>query len=401
MGGNALKQIQTRRYAKDEYEKLRDHIYEKLKEHPVFSTRKIKEIQAYADKPSFGDMDILVESDNLPDNTWDIVSSIFKPQQLVRNGSCTSFDVEELQIDMILAPNKEFDITAIYFSYNDLGNLMGRVAHNLGFKYGHQGLIYTLRDENKNKVDEIHISMDPEQIFNFLGYDFKRYSQGFKDLDDIFNFTISSPYFNKKYYRLEDRNYASRIRDKKRKTYREFLLWIEQKDNLPEYETNNPKAENLERAFLAFPEFRNKYDAANEKLKNIREMKQKFNGALVSKITGLTGDALGEWIQAFKKSKPDFNTWVLTSTPEIITQDIENIHKKDCLTIEEKEHCLYNRTKVRTVTGFDGRKLKMFMTDFKQKWPTLDAFQAWVLNVDEKILDERIKDAAENFDFNQ
>lgn len=400
MGGNALKNTKTRRYLRDEYLILKDRIINMLKSNPIFENRKINDIQAYSEKESFGDMDLLVSSTNLPDNTWDIVKEIFSPNQLVRNGSCTSFDVNELQIDMILAPDNEYDITAIYYSYNDLGNLMGRVSHNLGFKYGHDGLTYRVRNELRDIIEEINVTMNPKEIFDFLGYSFERYQSGFKNLDEIFEFSISTPYFNKAYYVLEDRNYASRIRDQKRSTYKGFLAWIENNERIPTYDYKERKQEHLQRAFDTFPSFKQKYEDAVIKGKRIELLKSKFTGDLVSDITGLSGVPLGQWIQAFKKATPDFNNWVIDTPINEIQETIARTHKSNSIILEPKEPPKYGRDKVRELTGFDGRKLSIFMNDFKQKWPTVDAFENWLAKVEKQELESNIKKAASSFEYN-
>ena len=398
MGGNALKLVKTRRYNKDEYDLLKTKIIDTLRSHEIFKGRKIQDIQAYKEKETFGDMDLLISSNNLPNNTWDIVKELFHPQQLVRNSSVTSFDVNELQIDMILSPDHEYDITAIYFSYNDLGNLMGRVAYKIGFKYGHAGLAYMIRDEN-HVIDEINISMDPNEIFNFLGYDFNTYKKGFNNLEDIFNYTITTPLFNKDYYNLETRNYASRIRDRKRSTYSGFLKWIETKDELPNYDYIDKKEFHLKRAFELFPKFKLDYESSKAKYKKTMECKSKFSGKLVTDLTHLTGDKLGQWIQGFKKSKPDFETWLLNTTDTEINETIINTFKNGSIELREKEKPIYGRDSVRDVTGFDGRKLTMFMNDFKQKWPSIDSFQQWVQETDTTEIKSTIKTAADSFNY--
>lgn len=398
MGGNALKNTKTRRYARAEYLVLKEEIISKLKGNPVFAKRKINDIVAYGEKPSFGDMDLLVSSDGLPNDTWDIVKDLFKPNELVRNGSCTSFDVKELQIDMILAPDREYDITAIYFSYNDLGNLMGRVAHKLGFKYGHAGLIYVVRDEN-HVIDEITLTRDPKEIFDFLGYSYETYKAGFNTLEEIFKFSASTPLFNKDYYRLEDRNYASRVRDRKRSTYRGFLDWIETQSDLPNYDYKDKKQEHLERAFKTFPGFQEKHAEAMVKYKNLITCKNKFTGQLVTDATGLTGEDLGQWIQGFRKSIPDFTQWVLNTSSEDIVKAVTTAYNTNQIELKQKEVHKYSRDNIRNVTGFDGRKLTMFMNDFKQKWPTVESFNEWLSKVAPSELETDIKKAATTFKY--
>ncbi|WP_457824345.1 hypothetical protein, partial [Staphylococcus aureus] len=59
-------------------------------------------------------------------------------------------------------------------------------------------------------------------------YELLRANGGFRNLLDIFQFVVSSPYANLDIYLLENRNHKSRIRDSKRPTYNAFLDWLEQ-----------------------------------------------------------------------------------------------------------------------------------------------------------------------------
>lgn len=308
MGGNALKNTKTRRYDRQEYFLLEKEVSNKIMS--VFNA-KVKPITAYKNKPSFGDMDLLV---CLPTpflgNITDILKDTFNPNEIVKNSNVYSFDVKELQIDLILKTEQNLEMSSCYFAYNDLGNLMGRIAHKLGFKYGDDGLSVIVKDGDY-QIGEHFLSKDPKAIFSFLGYDHDRFLQGFNDLEDIYQFVASSPYFNKDIYLLDNRNHVSRVRDAKRKTYTNFLLWLENPElQLPAYPweimgehggRKQIKPEVLARAESFFP---GTIDAVNQLLYQ-REIviasHAKWNGNLVSERTGLTGKELGGLIQKVKQ----------------------------------------------------------------------------------------------------
>ncbi len=321
MGGNALKAVKTRRYDAAEYRVLRDTVLTKLRNR--YPTRQIEDIRAYRAKPSFGDLDVLFEADNFTDDVYKMLEELFQPKQVVKNSSVWSFEFNEFQVDLIFTSKKMFDSSANYFAWNDLGNLIGRVAHKLGFKYGHDGLSFMVRDGTHQYAD-IHISTDIVDILKFLKYDPVVFLKGFDTLEDIFKFASSSEYFNKEIYSLDNRNHASRIRDKKRKTYTEFLSWIETAENLPAYPWANLKEVGgyqyktvfIQRAFEFFPEFKTDYDGVLAAFSRWQIAKSKFNGQLVSRITGLTETELGIFIKHLRSSKtPDLNSW-LVNTPQ-------------------------------------------------------------------------------------
>lgn len=318
MGGNALKNIYTRRYNKDEYFQLMEEVIGNLNN--ILPNRKVDVIPAYSGKESFGDMDVLIESDNLPSNWINLVLDKFKPNEWVKNGDVLSFDYKEFQIDLILSNFEEYDFALKYFSYNDLGNLLGRIAHKLGLKFGHAGLDYVLRD-NSYVICKINITRDFDKTLEFLGYNPQRYYEGFNNLEDIFNYVISSRYFNPDIYSYENRNHAARTRDKKRKTYREFLEWVEKQTDLPEFNYSEDKSVYIPLIVSFFDDFKMKYSNCMKEYRKDLLFKEKFNGNIVKSLTGLEGKELGRFIALLSNgfdSKDDFKEWIIKADQYMI-----------------------------------------------------------------------------------
>ena len=63
MGGNALKHTPTRRYAKAEYETLRDEVVAQLR--ADLPQQQVAAIPAYRAKASFGDLDVLFVTEGI------------------------------------------------------------------------------------------------------------------------------------------------------------------------------------------------------------------------------------------------------------------------------------------------------------------------------------------------
>lgn len=323
MGGNAIKT--AIRLTSENYFKVVTEISSILKE------TKFKVIPAYFQKPDFGDMDILFPSQhtNIPN-----IIKMLNATEIVRNGEVTSIGYQTefgiFQLDLISIPEQFFDFAFNYFSWNDCSNLMGRVAHRLGFKFGHNGFYYVLREPGNNShvLQEILISTSFKKALEFLEFDYSTYLKGFQTLEDIFKFVIANPYFNKEIYLLENRNAVSRVRDSKRKTYNLFLQYIEHLDTLPSTVDKHVLREKyLQLALDTFPMFKAKYAQTLEKLKIKQEVKEKFNGTLVQTITGLTGKELGNFIMTFKSSfgnENDFTSFVLNSSPDVISSTIKS-----------------------------------------------------------------------------
>ena len=326
MGGNALKNTFTRRYQRDEYLALEQDVIDKVK---LATNQPTETLKAFRTKESFGDMDVLTMSTNM--DYLKMITDTFAPNQIHKNGSVYSFDYKELQIDLIVTPENEYETSINYFAWNDLGNLMGRIYKKMGFKYGHKGLYYVVRDGDCT-FKEILVSSDSERIFKFGNYDFERFLQGFDTLDEIFEYTTSSRYFNKEIFLLHNRNHRARVRDAKRPSYNAFLKYCETLDGDNNYQWTDSLTKGhfikrpemqyfLDLAFCAFPSFEKRYKQAHAELKRNVEYKKRFSGERVMYLTGLYRNELGKFM-SFMKTRTNLRELVLDSNDQEITDYI-------------------------------------------------------------------------------
>lgn len=324
MGGNALKNCTTRRFDRNEFMVKQQHILNVLRSR--FPTNPVFPITAYHNKPSFGDLDLIFQNSQGID--WNpVLYELFNPAEIVRNGHVISFECGGLQVDLILTELENMDSSLTYFAFNDLGNLMGRVSSRMGFKYGHKGLEYAIA-EGTHKYSDILVSKDSAKIFEFLGYDFDRYKQGFDELQDVFEFAASSLYFNKDIYLYKNRNHKARVRDEKRKTYRDFLKWVENPPHpLPHFDWAKvddrggrvADDECLARATTTFPEFAVRLAQELAYVEKLKKSRSLLSGDLVRTWTGLDGEELGEFMKELRRgdggkpmSPPEFVDFILS-----------------------------------------------------------------------------------------
>lgn len=340
MGGNALKNTQTRRLQAAEYHQTIPKIEQEIAS-VLGSNHRVGGIESYSNKPDFGDADVLVESDKIRPDYKDEIARVFKSNEVYKNGNVTSFDRAGFQVDVIAIANENYDYAKAYFSFNDLGNLVGRVAHKMGLKHSFEGLKIPVRDGD-HMFAELTLTRDMDRALSFMGYDPKRFNQGFQDMKEIFEYTASTPYFDPSVYLLENRNATSRIRDAKRKTYNAFLQWLDAPDGLKVteraaqawFEFPKEKSDWLPKIWEEFPEVAEEYAMVHENLARNRLAKKMFNGELVSEQTGLTGRPLGEFIQSIRKqhsSNEVFTSWVVDLGPKGIENFIDDAfeeHKK-------------------------------------------------------------------------
>ena len=290
MGGNALKNVDTRRVRKSEFEKISQEVLSFLSSLGCIASV----IRSYREKSSFGDCDILYYHPSNIDVITEVVKN-YKPKEIFSNGDVFSFEYLDFQIDLIKTNSDEFSTSWDYFAWNDLGNLVGRIAHRAGFKYGHKGLSYIIRDETY-VVGEILVSNDTSEIYEFLGFDWDRFDDGFNTIEDIFDFVSAGKYFDPEIYLLHNRSHKARTRDAKRPTYNAFLKYCEGVDANIAMNKEVFKAHMLVNACKKFPLFINRHNILMNKYIDRTNFKNKFNGDVVKSITKLEGKRLGEFI---------------------------------------------------------------------------------------------------------
>ena len=141
MGGNALKEVRTQRLNKEDFEKCEREVILFLKE--FFPDALVDSIPSYSEKKDFGDLDVMISEEGLEagggiPRLIEGAKERFFSRQEKSNGHVLSFeyrssekDERGFQVDIIQMPEVTFDFAKNYFSFNDLGNLIGRTAHKM------------------------------------------------------------------------------------------------------------------------------------------------------------------------------------------------------------------------------------------------------------------------------
>lgn len=330
MGGNALLKynVETRRVNKTEFKDIENEIIPKLL--TLFARAEL--VISYKNKETFGDMDILVA--DLKDTFTPVelqLKRLFPDSKaFYSNSPVYSFEYRDFQVDVIKTKVQFWETSKVYYAYNDLGNLMGRIAHAKGLSYGHEGLKYTYRTETNHVFGEIILSTDTRKIFEYLGYDYDRFLQGFDDLHDIFEYVTTSIYFDTEKFNLDDidMSHQNRTRNRKRKTFMAFLEYVK---TLPTkiYFVGRDKLLHLYKASFYFPEAKlfEQMEELYERERRNKNNHMKFNGNLVMTWTGKTGKELGELLYQYKMSKNNFHEFLEENSSQFIEQDFKTWQK--------------------------------------------------------------------------
>jgi hypothetical protein len=317
MGGRALS-VHTRRYNKAEYLKLQEELIHKLD--VVYET--VLDIPSYRDKEDYGDLDLIVTNTKTT-NIKDYLINELNSKQIVSNGNTISFEYKEFQVDLIHITSN-LELARTYFSYNDLGMLMGILAKRLNCKYGFNGLHYTYYNNDRSYKKDILLTTDVLTIFSFLDLDYNIFSKGFNKLTDIFDYVITSRYFDTKcFINEEEWNHSSRTRNRKRPNWNNFLNYLVTNS----INISSPKIEGVKyyvnNYFSDIDLVQQLDDLDNEEqLKSV--IKSKFNGIMVSELTDLVDKELGQFINSYKNSKLDFVSYIVSTEVNDIKQDIKS-----------------------------------------------------------------------------
>lgn len=312
MGGKALKEHNAVRLDKQNFDRIADEVTGMLNELGI----KHELVKSYRTKSDFGDLDVLVVGSAEPfvqhlRARYSEAHGVEVP--VVRNGPVISVGLPErvtddgieevFQVDLIQTTEEEVGFSSNYFAWNDMGNLLGRIAHKFGLKLGHDGLWVIVR-EDTHVVGEICLTRNFFDALRSIGYDEEVYRQGFDTLEDIYQFVVSSEFFNPEIFKLENRNHTARMRDRKRPVYMEFLKWLDGRDT-PRFHFVQDKTGFIEAFVDAFGK-RGEYDELLRKREAAKEQKEVFNGRIVSELTGLKEVELGNFMRHLKSNVTPF-----------------------------------------------------------------------------------------------
>lgn len=318
MGGNVFKsEYEVLRLEKNEYFKYVNEVMSLLSQ--FYTNKELHVTQAIRSKEDFGDMDVIVKGSSKRVEVENFLTSSNYP--FVKNGDVTSFLYKSFQIDLIFTNEDHYEYSCNYFDWNDLGNLVGRISKQLGFKHGHDGLHYVLRNDDRI-IKEFLLTTSYLDVIHLLGLDKLKFKKGFDSYEDLFEFVLSSPYFNPEIFKLENLNNINKVRDRKRKTYNLFLKYIEDKsyNKLDGFQRKLTYKEKEEFVFSKFPKIRQEVETLKFKVELDNQIKERINGCIIMQLVpSAQGQRVGEYINAIKELRPDlYSSQVLNYTEEEI-----------------------------------------------------------------------------------
>ncbi len=304
MGGTALLEksgIESQRLTRPEFDRVLSEI------HSILDGLGIKwlDVAFVREKQDFGDIDILIIDERSPDERkWNNVSPIVKiSENIEKFGITTDLFVNNnpfgsilyegrYQVDFIATEPSYAEYNQLYLSHNDLGNLIGRQVKRFNMTHGHDGLFYDHYSKNKTRRTRILLSQDYNTVLKILELDVQKFKDGFDTYEDMFDFVMSSKYFDPKIFLPENLNNRNRVRDRKRKIYNMFLQYIDQ--SVASEEVYDP--------LIDYPWVKHAIEGEDREFAITNGIRLSVPGHLVMNRTGLTGKNLGFLIYKIKEA---------------------------------------------------------------------------------------------------
>lgn len=255
-------------------------------------------------KETHGDLDIIIEGAALESAKLAEMFDL-KPEWISRNSNVISIFYEgTAQIDLCFHPREECETTWAYMRCGDASNLIGKVAHSLGFKLGHKGLVYPVNLSDCEQLGDVLISSDRRKILEFLDLDYQQWEDNFDNPVDLYLWIASSKFFNPAQFQYENLNHVNRIRDRKRPVFAGFIDWLVENPIQNEFVPGRNKAEYFWNAVLFFDcgHVFHEIKTLIDRRRDTKAANKLFNGDLVREWTGLEGKELGAAIAGFKLS---------------------------------------------------------------------------------------------------
>lgn len=305
MGGNALKNINTRRLDKVEYLTIKDEVINILKK----EFRQVTIPLYYRNKETFGDLDVIVGWYRAPEDVINgdgilngdglraYIETTFKPREIIhtKNDNQWSFDYKECQVDLIMCDYEDFWCYYHFYAYNGLGALLLVIlAKNMGLVYSRKGLAYQHYFKGE-KIGTILISKDNKAIYKFMRLDYLQFMRGFDTMDEIFEFIISSEYF------YHDSPNINKLKKTRWVNINDFMKYFELSHHKSNY--RDPGMTYVNKAIETFDTFNYTEETRKLEYEYTRDayVKSKFNGKMVIDEFGFEGGMLGNKLNEFKK----------------------------------------------------------------------------------------------------
>jgi hypothetical protein len=318
MGGKA---VDGRRLSREEYFSLSGAVARRLKSViPEFTIPKV-----LPSKESFGDIDILVGVSDLPNGWMDRAMMAmggsgmvhanrrdFARDKVYEKGEAFSCTVSGAQVDLIAHSSANLAYASRWYNYGDLSNFLGLTARSLGLTYHYSG-IYITHEIVPGQNRPILVTDDFDMGLRILGYDPIAHQEGFADEKALYEWVLSSKYFD--IAQTESRNSGQRRRDQVREQFLRFKEYALANARPPVEIDLDDVRSGLQ---IMFPDYLARIKSEESEYEFNLMSKLRVNGGWIKKELGIQqGAEIGQILGKMKRqfSTPaEFDVWVVAAS---------------------------------------------------------------------------------------
>lgn len=241
-------------------------------------------------KDTFGGINIIIPTGFAPK-----ILKILNQHHLAYsgNGVVTGYLTKERhQISLIAVRPNLISYATHYFAHGGSGDILGQIIKKpFHLKNSFNGLYYVYSKDADSHQKELLLSLEYKDLIKMLELDWSHFERGFDTNKQLFDWLYTSPFLDTDVFKFENPNYTKRVHDQKQKFYQEWLEYLADKPKKP---TKKPKS-----LSAYFESFDRQYAYADTEYQKLKAYKDKFNSKLVTLLTGLSGEPLGDFLAMF------------------------------------------------------------------------------------------------------
>ncbi|CAG7852168.1 Prohibitin-2 [Serendipita indica DSM 11827] len=246
------------------------------------------------------------------------------------------------QVDLNMVEDDQARERLLFFnSYGDTGLIIGLLCKSIGLTFSRKGLKIARR-EHTEPIENRPFILEPsvDRILKFIDLDYGHWKRGFKTRVEIFDWLISSRFATLGSLRTVSPTHLDRW------MYKEsFFAVYRSRCAMARGQSRGRQAVVVEEALDAFGK-RDEYNALAKSIETRKAVRAKFNGTLVTEVTGREGKVIGDILKHFKLNFTSAD--VLAMSDEKIRETILAVQKEwDA----NREHMLQQAMAGMSVTG--------------------------------------------------
>ena len=181
--------------------------------HTLYPHVRISTLKAIANKDTFSSLELVMGFSPESPLFETIKAGLLKNFCTGESTSTNSrlyFQHGDNQVEVQFVEPEHFDMSVDYLAYQELGRLVSKFVHAQGLSLSGRDLRYRYRFNGDIMGADIVLANSWTHALEILGMDHARWTKGFADFDEVFEFVASSPLFLKSCYAVKDSEPGSR-----------------------------------------------------------------------------------------------------------------------------------------------------------------------------------------------